>query len=695
MIKFWVYLFFLIVISIQDVESDRTSLKIYENIQSDIFCFRRLNATHQIGCASHRSGNVGVLFVIEGQEELNNITENEPTMPFVVAIPMDLFNMKNMKLLRQSKNIRGTLLFKPKTMKPLKFFSPDQSCPNRNYGFYTDKINQEYAACKKKEWNKLPKNEALGMMFEDWEMPIFVITNETHIESIKNCYSNFNNNTNEWPLCSVQMTSVMLAAKDSDTCMRRNKLIANLNEVKNCDPLSDKNILYTLFSTNKSEVVDDKSIVILSARLDSFSMFDKLAPGAHSTVTGLVTLLTVAKNMVNLKKKIVEKLGSKPAKNILFIIFNGEAFDYIGSSRVVYDMKKNDFPVKILKGIREQPALIKLEHISHFIELSQLAPVEEPIPLLYVHTDPVSVQQNNVSDAVKHLVDLFKSESKRSGSVNVSEAPPDIPLPPASFQSFLKHDKSIPGIVIADHVNEYINRYYNSIFDSNETLDASSLTDILSEISSAVSGTLYQLLTNEQLDQPVETDKTLVSGLLDCYLQNASCPLFRQIADPLMTERLRVEPYPLYVSVDSGGPSKANAITLYTRYLLAYLTGTEVPDLVRGNCTGDVQNQIYQFDWMAGNEENATGVCIKSRVIYTIAQSPAYVLNDWKSTEYSTWTESIWLETSARIFVQPGKVQEALTLIAGLIIFALSIGSVYFVNERSSIIFNTKPLVGC
>lgn len=52
------------------------------------------------------------------------------------------------------------------------------------------------------------------------------------------CYETFNNetannsSTKQWPLCSVQMTSVMLAAKDSDTCMRRNKLVTNLNEGK-------------------------------------------------------------------------------------------------------------------------------------------------------------------------------------------------------------------------------------------------------------------------------------------------------------------------------------------------------------------------------------------------------------------------------------------------------------------------------
>lgn len=31
------------------------------------------------------------------------------------------------------------------------------------------------------------------------------------------------------------------------------------------------------------------------------------------------------------------------------------------------------------------------------------------------------------------------------------------PLPPASFQSFLRHDKTLPGVVIADHNTQYIN----------------------------------------------------------------------------------------------------------------------------------------------------------------------------------------------------------------------------------------------
>ena len=34
----------------------------------------------------------------------------------------------------------------------------------------------------------------------------------------------------------------------------------------------------------------------------------------------------------------------KSKKNVLFALLNGEAFDYIGSSRMVYDMEKGDFP---------------------------------------------------------------------------------------------------------------------------------------------------------------------------------------------------------------------------------------------------------------------------------------------------------------------------------------------------------------
>ena len=43
-------------------------------------------------------------------------------------------------------------------------------------------------------------------------------------------------------------------------------------------------------------------------------------------------------------------------------------------------------------------------------------------------------------------------------SVNFNNAPDDRPLPPASFQQFLKNDSNIPGVVITDHSDEFQNQ---------------------------------------------------------------------------------------------------------------------------------------------------------------------------------------------------------------------------------------------
>lgn len=60
-------------------------------------------------------------------------------------------------------------------------------------------------------------------------------------------------------------------------------------------------------------------------------------------------------------------------KNVLFILFNGESFDYIGSQRIVYDMQQESFPT-ITNYSSEYPIpQIKLEDIDLFIELGQLS----------------------------------------------------------------------------------------------------------------------------------------------------------------------------------------------------------------------------------------------------------------------------------------------------------------------------------
>jgi hypothetical protein len=98
--------------------------------------------------------------------------------------------------------------------------------------------------------------------------------------------------------------------------------------------------------------------------------------------------------------------------------------------------------------------------------------------------------------------------------------------------------------------------------------------------------------------------------------------------------------------------------------------------------------QLYHYYWMASPSMN--GTCIKSQALTTTALSPVF-LNDEivNSSIYSTWTESQWRVSSARLFLRPSPLEQWLTLIAGLIILCVSFFVVYFVDKKSSILFKS------
>lgn len=48
----------------------------------------------------------------------------------------------------------------------------------------------------------------------------------------------------------------------------------------------------------------------------------------------------------------------------MFILFNGEAYDYIGSSRIAFDMENGEFPNRFIR--------LNKDHIGLFVELSQI-----------------------------------------------------------------------------------------------------------------------------------------------------------------------------------------------------------------------------------------------------------------------------------------------------------------------------------
>ncbi|XP_026573476.1 nicastrin [Pseudonaja textilis] len=327
--------------------------KIYIPLNRTATCVRLLNATHQIGCQSSMFGDTGVIHVVEKESDLKWVLSDGRHSPYMVLLDGKLFTGPVMMKLKGSSRIAGVAVAVSKTS-PSEGFSPGLQCPNDGYGVYNSSYGPEYAHCNPTKWNYLGNS----LSYLDFGFPIFLLQDESESEVIKQCYQKYNTPQNgsgpEYPLCAMQLSSHMHAVTSTVTCMRRSLIQStfSLNPEVVCDPLADYNVWNTVRQVNDSEKLDPKSVIIASSRIDSHSFFWNVAPGAESAVASFVTLLAAAEAIHK-----IPDVQSLP-KNIMFAFFQGETFDYIGSSRMVYDMQNGRFP-------------FQLENIDSFLELSQ------------------------------------------------------------------------------------------------------------------------------------------------------------------------------------------------------------------------------------------------------------------------------------------------------------------------------------
>ncbi|XP_020292273.1 nicastrin-like, partial [Pseudomyrmex gracilis] len=632
-VKMWKH--FLLFIVINSVATDRIKDMIYMPLEGVAACFRRHNGTHQFGCSSSRSGSIGVVHLIETDDDITWIERNGTAGPYTAVLPFSMFTRNRLVRLRDTNNISGVLLTRNISEERPHEYSPEDQCPNRYSGLKK--------CTSKKPWN--PFGSALLM--EDWPFPMFYTENQTVLEAVKSCFKTHNAHDFETQaqrsLCAIEMKSFMYAAVNSESCIKRSDNKINFHPTQFCDPLGDRNIHWPL-----APLDENSTVIMVMARLDASSLFDSLSPGANNVVTGLVTLLATA-YYLNLLNPNVDKT------NVVFSLLNGEAFDYIGSSRMIYDMKQNHFDALGLN--------MKFDDIKSIIEFGQLG--KGKIVLHSNGEDPIIDRLQNALDA------------------NISNS-----IPPTSAQSFLNAKPSLTTVVITNHGEQFENRYYNSILDDAESLgfdsnDTSTLASGVAKIALQVVNELYQAVTDKQAPQlddlPISLEK-LITEMLHCYLESAKCPLFRAASAP--GTKLINQVLPLYVGVHRA----ANVATTLTGQLLALLTG-EI--LLEMNETACHENRL---GWLAGY--NFTGVCVNSSANYSTAVSPAFIIEgyDMKSGIFSTWTESIWQSLAVRMFLKPSAATERFSMILGSMVAASSFLVVWSINKRASVLFNSRTV---
>eukprot|EP00794_Sanderia_malayensis_P010772 gene10772-11925_t len=651
-------------------------------------------------------GSVGVLHLIEKPADIDWLINKGKHKPYIPLISSEMFSLGTMNKLVASKKVNGALVINAGSLgkTPVKGFSPDPSCPLDQYGSYS--TDKDYSDCKKMKWNK--QGNSQSMLYYD--LPIFALSSEQEVNDTIACIKKHNMPSKgdlklSYPLCAVELKDFMFAAKDTPTCMRRSSLFFSNNVF--CDPLGDWNVWGTLYPLMRPLM--EKEVILISTRMDSSSFFHDLAPGANNDVSGIVTLLAVASALGNLKRNMNNGVvAGSEMKPIMFVLFNGEIWDYIGSSRMVWDMENGDFPYLKARNTSDGKNVIKMDlsSVGHFIDISQVGQMDKET--LWVHSDPVSTGKDASVKSEVDKIMSYLSTSGQSANISVKNASTNLPLPPASFQRFLrtKQTKKIPGVVLADHETEFQNKYYNSRFDNAENIGLKfdlvnkdgqtylstnkDKAEEFAKVAETIATAVYKLATDgKEPAVPLTVSPRLTANLLSCFLISASCPGFREILPVNAPDTLPQKPYSRYISV----ASLTNPITDVIFSLLSYYTGnwttynTSTCKTTK-RTSGDKTSLAAVSTIAVKGPINQSSVCVHAAVYMTDAVSPAFQIKDYASKEYSTWAESMWTsDFGVRMFLIDGPTVEYLAFFLGALMVILSFLVVYFVSKNAEVIF--------
>ena len=196
----WGMIFVTIALACDSVTSNRLKERIYNDADSGSIrsCFRRLNGTTTIGCTSSIEGDVGVLIYLNTMEDIQHIKDEE-FAPYSVLVNPEIFSEELLTQLQDIGHISGVIL--PNVI------DPDSTWYGRQPpGGYSDdsKCPGDAEQCSEDNpWNPAGS----GVMWKNFEFPIFYIPDTATTESLYECFLEHNNVTAglSWPLCSVQV----------------------------------------------------------------------------------------------------------------------------------------------------------------------------------------------------------------------------------------------------------------------------------------------------------------------------------------------------------------------------------------------------------------------------------------------------------------------------------------------------------
>ncbi|XP_072936066.1 nicastrin [Epargyreus clarus] len=680
----------------REISSERLHRQIYSSIEGGAACFRRLNGTHQVGCSSSESGAVGAVHMIREENDALWLVHNSTAGPYIAVVNTALFGDVIELLLAEPDNVAGVLLYDNATVRP-EAFSQESQCPN-------EYSSTESTCSTTKPGGTVWNAKGTGLLRRNIPFPIFYLpqSRAEEIVKIEKCYSRYNldkANQKGQPLCSIQLNSFMFAVLDTQVCLRRSTSTSPLfTPTKVCDPLGDYNVYYSLFSRAKPT----KPVFLVTARIDAASLFDGVAPGAASSVVGMVTLIMAAASLAQMIPFTDAHLYDK---NVLWTLFNGESFDYIGSQRVAYDIRRGKWPP--LSPLK--PTDIKLH-----VEVGQIG---GSLPMytnsswpMYAYT-PYDI---NKSPVIPPPITEFLAAM--SNNLNGMTLMPEFStnLPPSSIHSFRRilrnetQNGHLPEVLLTDYKDTFTNLFYESALDEadnigfvyhnisigangtfiptetllqNGTMSAGEPQVKVARLATALARTLYRQLAGTEYTGNVSASAHLADEMLHCFVESQACRLLAAAELAGGAAAADARPAPLYVGV-SAWPAAPAACAAH---LLALLAGRP-RDADRAACD-KLDEPGFSFYYLKG--WNHTGMCIQTTVNLSQAVSPAFIIpgHNMRSQEYSTWTESVWHAMWARVFVSASGAGARVAAATGAVATVLATALTYWLRRHAATVF--------
>ncbi|KAL5076913.1 hypothetical protein RYX36_015897 [Vicia faba] len=641
--------FFLFFVShlLSSISGQSTSMESVPDLQNTMYtnvdgypCVRLLSLSGAIGCSN--PGRDKVVAPIVRFENVDDVSELSSVLVSFDEFPA-LFTRLSADPSFASKV--GGVLVEPVigSQEKLNGFSPDKKFPQAEFASYH---NISY------EWNPIGSD----IMWKSYNFPVFLLTEsgtkilQEFVLKSKDKKKAYTSNVAEFDLVMQTMKS---GTHDSESCLKEGT----------CLPLGGYSVWSSLPPINVSSIKPPKPIILTVASMDSASFFRDKSLGADSPISGLIALLAAADALSRL-----DGLGGL-SKQLVFVVFTGEAWGYLGSRRFLVELDEHS------------DAVHGLNHslIEKVFEVGSVGKgLNKGAKNYFAHAEGDSSATSQIMAALKHAQESLLPEDINIASASVSNPG----IPPSSLMTFLNKNPEISGVVLEDFDSSFVNKFYRSHLDDLSNVNSSAVV----AAASLVARTLY-LLASETDDvqnstlAAINVNVSLVEHLMGCLLDcdpGLSCELVEKYISPASTCASN------YVGVILDEPSSSpypGYINDVPRFIWNFLA--DITSIPKENNSSDCQRGCSGSNEVCIKAEtDGKGICALSTTRYVPAYSTRLKFesgvwnilppnaSDNMGVVDPVWTESNWNSLGIRVYTVQTAVYDWVVL-SGAIAFTI------------------------